>query len=644
METILEAQKLKETILSTMNAMQGFLKKYPKAELPEPSTDFILAKELLHKGEFNLAVCGKVKNGKSSLINAFIGRELLPICTAVATSQVFKITNASEDSFYVVYANGDKTQITEEQLALYGSQATIDNSGIQDADKTIAFIEVNTRLDFLPEGVSIIDTPGIGSTYPQHTAITKQYIKKADAVLFVANPTPLEKIEIDFLQEVVEITPNIMFVTTKIDENGSESVENTIKENTDKIIKNIGDRLYRNVKMLPMSSTILLDAANSDNKEISDFNLEMSGYETVKQEILNLILLTQGYYRTGVAYNSLIKYYKVIVGSLQNRLDAAHKSGEDYVRLYNEYENAHRLFVAEMGEDKRRNVLNEVEMILKTMDYDFNQIFSPHGDVVKDYEKEIELLTSETINSYSECLGEKIVGDLQSKWNDLTGMVYEKMMYAVNKYNEECQMAIPNDIRILNPENTNDPNLPDVTFKDKMSAARTEMLLAGIISSSAYTIASAAAYFFPVAMAPVIPIIGPVLVVLSVGTILWGALSGSKNAKEKRLAKGKIDLKNYLHETVSACKKQLVETSLQNGKYQSLYQGFTVAVRQQAQQSVTDTYNKYKKELDAMKQTLTESRQNPQLIPALEQMLNEWQIFKQSLLNIKKELEVVKRD
>ena len=62
-------------------------------------------------------------------------------------------------------------------MLAYGSQATIDSKGVMDADKSILYIEVNTPIEFLPKGVSIIDTPGIGSTYPQHTAITKRYLK-----------------------------------------------------------------------------------------------------------------------------------------------------------------------------------------------------------------------------------------------------------------------------------------------------------------------------------------------------------------------------------------------------------------------------------------------------------------------------------
>lgn len=82
-----------------MDGMVSFHASYPKAGLPEVSDDFKITRELLTKGEFNLAVCGKVKNGKSSLINALIGKELLPVCNDVATSRVFKISNSDKEEF-----------------------------------------------------------------------------------------------------------------------------------------------------------------------------------------------------------------------------------------------------------------------------------------------------------------------------------------------------------------------------------------------------------------------------------------------------------------------------------------------------------------------------------------------------------------
>lgn len=636
------SQELKGKVLKSMRMMPSFVKEYPKADLPEVSNDFILAKDLLEKGEFNFTVCGKVKNGKSSLINALIGRELLPVCTDVATSRVFKISHADSDSFYVVYANGDKKEIKADQLGAYGSQAEIDANGQIDAEKTIAYIEVNTKLDFLPKGVSIIDTPGIGSMYPQHTAITKQYLKMADAALFVANPTPLEKIEIDFLKEIVEITPNIMFITTKVDENGIESVEASIAENIKKIKESIGAKLYRDVSMLTMSSTILLDAAKTDDKDSASFNLEISGFKNVKEEMLTTIFLTQGYYRAGVGYNALVNYYQTMLATLQNRLNGVKKSGEEHDALLEEYEKARMIFIEQMGDSKRKSVLDEVELILRTMDYDFNQIFASQGELVKKYNTEIDDLNSETISSYSEGLGEKIVGDAQGKWNELTGIVYQRMQGCINKYNEECQMVLPDSIHLLNPNNGCDPDVTDVSFKDQIAAARTEMLTAGMISTAATTMAGAVWYFAPAVITPALPIIAPALVILGVGTLVWGAISGRKIAIDRHLARTKSQLKDFAYETIANCKKQLIETSLQDCKYQSLYQGFTSGVREQARKSLSDIYDKYKKELDAMKKSLAESKQNPKIVEAYEYMIESWQSNKSSLQEIRKQLESVK--
>ncbi len=634
------SQDIKHGVLSMMEQMLAFGKKYPKAALPQPENDFNGAKMLLERGEFNLAVCGKVKNGKSSLINALIGRELLPVCTDVATSRVFKISNAEKDSFFVVYANGDRKSIAQEELAAYGSQATIDEQGMAEADKTIAYIEVNTKIDFLPKGVAIIDTPGIGSTYPHHTAITREYLKLADAALFVANPTPLEAVEIDFLKDVVNVTPNIMFVTTKVDLNGEESVNESIKRNTTLISEAVGDRLVRKVKMLRMSSQLLLEANSSDD-EWKEIYIENSHYNEVKEELLRTVFITQGYYRAGVAYNSASKYYRTILGTLQNRLDGAKKQGEEFERILDQYEKAREDFSSRLGDKKKAEVLAEISQILNTMQFEFNQIFAPAGSLFKKFDDEIQNLTSDEVASYKQDIGSNLVNDARCEWEKLTATVYQRMMETLNKYNEECRMVMPQGSGLIAPENAGAPEISEMTFKDTMTAARTEILTAGLITTSATTIVTGLNALAPALLAPAMPILTPALAVIGVGVLLWGALAGKKAAEQKKLQKDKASLTKFVQDTLTAIRRQLVETSLQDGKYTSQYQGFVMGVNEQAQKSVNDTYNKYKTELDAMRKTLLESKQNPKLIEALEVMLNEWKKQETNLTEVKTQLDKV---
>lgn len=630
---------LKSAILKMMKDMKSFQAKYPKAELPKPSNDFILAEELLAKGDFNLAVCGKVKNGKSSLINALIGRRILPECNDVATSRVFKISNSDRDSFYIVYSNGDKKEITLKELAQYGSQAEIDTTGEASSDKVIAYIQVNTPIDFLPEGVSIIDTPGIGSTYPQHTAITKQYLKYADAALFVMNPTPLESVEISFLKEIVEVSPSIMFVTTKTDLSGTQVVDDTILRNKEHIAKAIGDKLVWDIEMLRMSSTTLMEAAQASDKVIADFNYDVSGYAEVKTAIQNIVFLTIGYYRVGIAYNSAVAYYQTILKSLQNRKDASLEAASKYEELLSKYEKANSDFAEKVGETKRKELLNNVDAILRTMEADFNMIFASNGDICQRYTNEIEGLTEDNINAYSDELGDNLVADIKMSWDNLVNLVQQKVTSLLVQYDEDCRMSIPENIKISVSGGVHDPQIQSLELRERVGKMRTEMFMGTAVTGALGTLLGGAYFFFPAVVTPALPVIAPVMVVLGVGAVLWGAISGNNKAKQDKLQKNKAQLIKFVHETLTTCKKELVEVSLADNKYQSLYQGFMLALRKQATDAVASTYERYKGELNAMKAAIVKSKQDPDYIKAIDQLINSWSLYKEVLNKIHTDLE-----
>lgn len=634
-----QASSLKNAILKLMEDMKSFQAKYSKAEFPKPSNDFILAEELLAKGDFNLAVCGKVKNGKSSLINALIGRRILPECNDVATSRVFKISHAESDSFFIVYSNGDKREIALKELAQYGSQAAIDMTGESSSDKAVAYIQVNTPMDFLPEGVSIIDTPGIGSTYPQHTAITKQFLKYADAALFVLNPTPMEDVEIAFLKEIVNVSPNIMFVTTKTDLHGYDVTEDAMRRNKELILKAVGSKLVWDIVMLKMSSTTLMEAAQSSDKVLADFNYEVSGYDDVKNAIQNTVFLTIGYYRVGIAYNNAVAYYQTILKSLQNRKDASLEAASKYEKLLSEYEKANNDFAAKVGDAKRKELLNNVDVILKTMEADFNLIFATSGDICRKYTEEIEALTVENINNYGDDLGERLTTDIKTAWDNLVDLVQRKVTDLLVQYDEDCKMSIPGNIKISVAGGVQGPQIHDLELRERVGKMRTEMFMGTAVTGALGTLLGGAYYFFPAVMTPVLPVLAPVMVILGVGAVLWGAISGNNKAKQEKLQKNKEQLVKFVYETLASCRKELVEVSLADNKYQSLYQGFMLAMRKQATDAVDGTYERYRTELSAMKTAIVKSKQDPEYVKAINQLIDGWSLHKDALDKIHSTLE-----
>lgn len=638
----ISSTQLKSEIIKFMDGMVAFQKAYPKFDFPKVSENFKLTRELIEKGEFNLAVCGKVKNGKSSLINALIGRELLPVCTDVATSRVFKISHSNEEKFYVVYGNGDRKEISQDELATYGSQAVINKEGEADIENTISYIQVFTPMDFLPEGVSMIDTPGIGSTYPHHTAITKQYIKQADAAMFVMNPTPLEDIEVDFLKEIVSVTPGILFVTTKIDQNGNDSVEESLKRNRQIIETAVGSELPFGISMLKMSSKLLLEAAAEKDEMTSAFNYEISGYDDVKSAMNNMVFTILGYYRSGLAYNACVEYYKDVLNTLKLRHETAVKAATEYDNLLKSYESAQANFNENMGEAKKKELVSKIEAVLKTMEYDFNQIFAPKGNIITKYTDEIEKLSEAEMTTYSEDLGDKIVAEVQNEWDKLTSLVMSRIEELITQFDKDCYLSIPEGIITISKDNIDDPLVKDVQMRDRIGKMRNEMFLGTAITGALSTVVGGAYFFLPALVTPALPVIAPVMVVLGIGSVLWGAISGNQKAKQETLQKNKSNLLKHLSETMAYCRKQIVDVSLADGKYQSLYQGFVNATREQVKNTMSNICSKYSNQLESMKKTVVESKKNPQLVMALEHLVTEWSKNKVLIKDVHDKLENVK--
>ncbi len=169
--------------------------------------------------DFNIVVCGEVKHGKSSLLNAIIGKELLPVNVREATCQVFRISDSPKESFELVFTDGHHEKIDLKGLVRYGSQTEIDAQGEPLlAGRVLRYIGIETPVAFIPPGVHLVDTPGLGATYAAHSKITLGVLKEADAVVFVTNSSvELTASQLDFLNEILSITKQVIIVLSKID-------------------------------------------------------------------------------------------------------------------------------------------------------------------------------------------------------------------------------------------------------------------------------------------------------------------------------------------------------------------------------------------------------------------------------------------
>src|SRR5215210_7340829 len=181
----------------------------------------------LRENAYKVLVAGEAKRGKSTFVNALIGRDVLPTDVDVATSQVFNVRPSEREAYRLRFEDGSEREIPPEDLPLYGSRVMAEAGIVPTADKVIRWIEVEMPIRFLPEGVSILDTPGLGALYAGHAQITHRFVPEADAVIFVLESgQPVVEDDLKFVEQILTVTRNIFFIQTKIDQYAKEDWQN----------------------------------------------------------------------------------------------------------------------------------------------------------------------------------------------------------------------------------------------------------------------------------------------------------------------------------------------------------------------------------------------------------------------------------
>jgi len=174
----------------------------------------------LASARFHLAVLGQFKRGKSTLLNALIGEELLPSAIVPLTSVPTFLSWGPERLVKVIFLDGRAQECCFESagnasafLAQYVTESHNPKNHLG-----IARVEVEHPSPLLQKGVVLIDTPGIGSTFQHNTEATLNFLPQCDAALFlVSADPPITQVEIEFLKAIRDKVVRTLFLMNKVD-------------------------------------------------------------------------------------------------------------------------------------------------------------------------------------------------------------------------------------------------------------------------------------------------------------------------------------------------------------------------------------------------------------------------------------------
>ena len=241
--------RAKQTIAHEIRTLSDFLRKRFGDREAEECRQLMVK---LAEDRFALAVVGQFKRGKSSLMNAIIGRDILPTGVLPLTSAITVLKYGPREKL-TIFRDGVSypQEVPISKIAEYVTEKG--NPG--NAKKVErAFLELPVQ--FLRRGLEFVDTPGIGSAIEANTATTYGFLPQSDAVIFVTSvDTPITRVETEFLQSIQEHVRKVFFVVNKIDLAADDERQ--------EIMEFIFETLRRQVRaeelrIYPVSSTMAL--------------------------------------------------------------------------------------------------------------------------------------------------------------------------------------------------------------------------------------------------------------------------------------------------------------------------------------------------------------------------------------------------
>ncbi|QDP40308.1 dynamin family protein [Radiobacillus deserti] len=306
----------------------------------------------LKNRHFTVALFGAFSAGKSSFANAVLGEHVLPVSPNPTTAAINKISPPdskhphgtitvqlknekallldieqmlqleqslfSSLSEYVRKGINGIQSITERELterqrhflqaicdgyernqAHLGKQITIDLKSFSSyvSEESIAcyvsWMELFYECDLTRKGITLVDTPGADSVNARHTDVSFEYIKNADAILFVTYYNhPFSRADKDFLTQLGRVKDafsldKMFFIINASDLAQNEAELNMVTTYMDEQLRQFG---ITNPKLYPLSSYFALQAKKKSEEEAGFSSFEEEFYAFIEEDLVEMLI------------------------------------------------------------------------------------------------------------------------------------------------------------------------------------------------------------------------------------------------------------------------------------------------------------------------------------------------------------------
>ncbi|WP_332648942.1 dynamin family protein [Lysinibacillus sp. 54212] len=170
----------------------------------------LFARKLLQK-EYVIGFAGHFSAGKSSMINALSGENILATSPIPTSANIVKVHKSNED-YAILYLH-------KEQPVKF--EAGYDIKQVKELSKNgelVSQIEIGHSSSTLPSGVTVMDTPGVDSTDDAHAMSTESALHIADVVFYTMDYNHVQsELNFQFTKQLMKYNENVYLIVNQID-------------------------------------------------------------------------------------------------------------------------------------------------------------------------------------------------------------------------------------------------------------------------------------------------------------------------------------------------------------------------------------------------------------------------------------------
>lgn len=186
---------------------------------------------------FTIAVIGKAKRGKSTLLNAMLGRKddlVAPTDKLPASNAITKIFFDETEFAEVLFHDETPEIISYERIREFVTEEENPNNR-----KNVACVNVSGPFPGLDRDLALVDTPGADSLHDHHDALLYGFIPNADAVIFLVSARmPIDEHEKALLRRIKAAdVKKVFFAVNRIDELSPSELEQAVTHNASELSK-----------------------------------------------------------------------------------------------------------------------------------------------------------------------------------------------------------------------------------------------------------------------------------------------------------------------------------------------------------------------------------------------------------------------